>query len=153
MIHVDLADEPADFHKKVRLPGLSAINELVGEAPSIKRPGPRRARIASRREDIPASKFPPFWTGAIDDLMKAYKRICAYMACYIEPVTGMPTVDHMIPKSQRWDKVYEWSNYRLACSLMNSRKNGVPHVLDPLEVETGWFELELVGFQLKPVRR
>jgi hypothetical protein len=56
----------------------------------------------------------------------------------------------MIPKSQQWDKVYEWSNYRLACSLMNSRKNNVPHVLDPFEVETGWFELELVGFQLKP---
>ena len=73
--------------------------------------------------------------------MKAYKADLPYIACYIEPVTGMPTVDHMIPKSQRWDKVYEWSNYRLACSLMNSRKNDVPHVLDPFEVETGWFEL------------
>src|SRR4051812_45173116 len=100
MIHVDLADEPADFNEKVRLPGLNAINELVGGAPSIKRRGPRRAKVASRREDIPASSFPDFWTRAIDDLMEAYGRICAYVACYIEPVTGMPTVDHMIPKSQ-----------------------------------------------------
>src|SRR4051794_7871556 len=109
MIHVELADEPADFNDKVRLPGLRAIGELVGEAPSTKRPGRPRAKAALRREDIPASKFPDFWTRAIDDLMRAYGRICAYVACYIEPVTGMPTVDHMIPKSHQWDKVYEWS--------------------------------------------
>lgn len=150
MIHVALADEPDDFDAKVRQPGLSAIGELVGEQPTLRRPGPRRAQVASRREEIPASKFPDFWTRAVNDLMTAYHRICAYVACYIEPVTGMPTVDHMIPKSQGWDQVYEWSNFRLACSRMNSRKNDAPDVLDPFEVETGWFELEVVSFQLKP---
>src|SRR5262249_46183942 len=55
-----------------------------------------------------------------------------------------------IPRSVEWGHVYEWDNYRLACSLMNSRKNDAIAVLDPFRVKTGWFELDLVGFQVKP---
>lgn len=33
---------------------------------------------------------------------------------------------------------------------MNARKNDFGDVLDPFEVEDGWFELELVGFQVRP---
>jgi hypothetical protein len=54
----------------------------------------------------------------------------------------------MIPKSTAWDRVYEWSNYRLACALMNSRKNDAQTVLDPFEVENDWFGLELVAYQV-----
>ena len=50
----------------------------------------------------------------------------------------------------RWDQVYEWSNYRLACSLMNARKRAAVDVLDPFEVKEGWFALELVEFQVVP---
>ena len=56
----------------------------------------------------------------------------------------------MIPKSIRWDRVYEWTNYRLACALMNTRKGYVGEVLDPFEVEDGWFALELYEFQVMP---
>lgn len=48
----------------------------------------------------------------------------------------------MLPKSTRWDHVYEWSNYRLACALMNSRKSEAADVIDPFEVGDGWFALE-----------
>jgi len=150
MIPVRPAPAPPDFDRKVRQRGLSAIAELVGEPPLIKRPGRRRNKIAERREDIPAESFPPFWREALDDMMLAYDRICAYMAIYIGQVTGAPTVDHMIPRSVEWTQVYEWDNYRLACSLMNSRKNDAIYVLDPFQVKPGWFELELVGFQVKP---
>ena len=51
----------------------------------------------------------------------------------------------MVAKSMRWDQVYEWANYRLACSLMNARKDAIASVLDPFEIEDGWFALELVG--------
>ena len=37
------------------------------------------------------------------------------------------SVDHFVPKSRRWDLVYEWSNYRLACTTMNSYTAMVPH--------------------------
>jgi hypothetical protein len=33
---------------------------------------------------------------------------------------------------------------------MNSRKHVAREVLDPFEIETGWFRLELVGFQVVP---
>jgi hypothetical protein len=49
MIPVKPAPEPADFDRKVRKPGLSAIAELVGEQPILKRPGPRRRKIAEYR--------------------------------------------------------------------------------------------------------
>ena len=50
----------------------------------------------------------------------------------------------------RWDRVYEWDNYRLACALMNARKSNVEQVLDPFEVQDGWFALELYEFQVVP---
>jgi hypothetical protein len=150
MIPVRPAPEPPDFDEKVRQPGLSAIAELVGEPPVIKRRGPRRKKVAERREDIASENFPPFWREALDDMMLAYSRICAYTAMYIEKVTGTGTIDHMIPRSVDWRHVYEWGNYRLACALINSRKNDAIYVLDPFQVKTGWFELDLVRFLVKP---
>lgn len=84
------------------------------------------------------------------ELLEAYGRVCAYMSFYIERVTGAASVDHMLPKSLNWQEVYEWRNYRLACSLMNSRKNDYQDVLDPFEIDNGWFRLELVGYQVVP---
>lgn len=147
MIRVELAPEPDVVDRTVRQPGLRAIAELVGE-PSSPRPGPRRVPIAQRREDIPPSAFPAFWTEAIDDLLTSYRRLCAYTSLYIYPATGAPTVDHLWPKSQRWDQVYEWSNYRLACSLVNAYKGAAFEVLDPFEIDDDWFGLELVGYQV-----
>ncbi|MGP0064493.1 MAG: hypothetical protein ACLQGP_12960, partial [Isosphaeraceae bacterium] len=72
MIPVKPAPKPPDFDRKVRQPGLSAIAELVGEPPLIKRPGRRRKKIAERREEIPAENFPPFWREALDDMMERY---------------------------------------------------------------------------------
>ncbi len=59
-------------------------------------------------------------------------------------------MDHMVPKSKAWDKVYEWSNYRLACTRLNARKSNYEDVLDPFDIQDGWFHLELVGFQVVP---
>ena len=149
MIPVTPTPEPPDFDRKVRQPGLSAIAELVGEPARLRRPGRRRSKVADRREDIRSESFPAFWRESLDDMMRAYDQICAYMAVYIEKVTGAATVDHMIPRSVEWSQVYEWNNYRLACSLMNSRKNDAIFVLDPFQVKSGWFELEFVSFQVK----
>ena len=86
----------------------------------------------------------------LDDLHASYNGCCAYLAVFIERVTGGGSVDHFIAKSQRADLAYEWSNYRLACSRMNSRKRDYDDVLDPFEVETGWFRLELVSGRIYP---
>ena len=81
-----------------------------------------------------------------------YNEVCAYSCFRIHPVTGSSSVDHMAPKSRAWDQVYEWHNYRLASLLMNARKSNFEDVIDPCEPIDGWFQLELVGFQVKPSR-
>ena len=149
MIPVRPAEEPPDFEAQVREPGRRAVAELVGET-SPRSAGRRFAQVAESREEIPASKFPPYWRQALGDLLERYDRICSYLCLYIPRGVGAPSVDHMIAKSTRWDHVYEWANYRLACSLMNARKDAIASVLDPFEIGDGWFALELVEFQVVP---
>jgi hypothetical protein len=151
MIRVAPAPIPAGFDAAVRDRGLRALAELVGEPPPTPRvKGRPFKKIAARREDIPPDELPTYWTHALDDLMEAYQRVCAYSCFRIHPITGARSVDHMAPKSRAWDRVYEWSNYRLACGLLNARKRDFTEVLDPFEVRDGWFELEPVGFQVLP---
>lgn len=149
MIRVRPAEEPADFDANVRQPGLRAVAELVGETPP-RAGGRHHAQVAKSREEIPAAAFPPYWREALADLLAGYGRVCSYLCLYIPRGTGAPSVDHMAAKSTRWDQVYEWRNYRLACALMNARKGVIARVLDPFEIEDGWFALELVEFQLVP---
>ncbi len=166
MIHVDPAGEPAGFNDAVRVPGRRAIAEKVGKQPEVPRTagrpykqryhkvrqpdGTTKTLPIVREEDLPATELPPYWTEALGDLMTAYAQVCAFSCFRIHPVTGARSVDHMAPKSRAWSQVYEWRNYRLACSLLNARKRDFSAVLDPFEVEDGWFELELVGFQVRP---
>jgi hypothetical protein len=82
--------------------------------------------------------------------MESYDQICAFSCFRIHAITGAPSVDHMAPKSRRWDKIYEWSNYRLACSQMNARKLVFEDLIDPFDVQLDWFCLELVGFSVSP---
>jgi hypothetical protein len=147
LIRVVLAPEPKGFDKAVRQKGLSAIDELVGRAPRIKRRGRRRTKVATTEAGIPADQFPPFWREAIDDMMAAYKQRCAYLAMFIEE-TGNPTVDHVIPKSMAWDKVYEWSNYRLCAAIVNSKKGALLGLVDPVKARPGWFELDLASYRV-----
>ena len=147
MIRVQQAKEPTSFNRRVRVPGLSAIAEMVGKGK------PRGAGGRFKKpEDIPSDEFPTYWTRTLDDLMEAYHRICAYSCFRVHEVTGARSVDHFAAKSREWDKVYEWSNYRLACSRLNSRKNKFDDVLDPFEIGDDWFQLELVGFQVIPAK-
>ena len=135
MIRVTPVPEPPRFDERVRQPGLALIAELAAEVGS--------------EDAIAPDQFRPYWRRALDDLLVGYDRICAFLSLHIPPGVGTPSVDHMVAKSKAWALVYEWSNYRLACSLMNARK-GVADVLDPFEIGEGWFALELDDFQVMP---
>jgi hypothetical protein len=147
VIPVALAQEPPHFDQKIRQPGLAAIDELVGRTPRIRRRGPRRPKIAEVESEIPAEKFPPFWREAIEDMMDVYEQRCAYIAMFIEQ-TGNPTVDHVVPKSQSWDRIYEWSNYRLCAGVVNSKKGELIGLIDPIDAKTGWFQLDLATYRV-----
>jgi 5-methylcytosine-specific restriction endonuclease McrA len=143
MIPVALAKEPPEFDAKVRQPGLSAIAELVGRQPRLKRRGPKRKKLADKEQDIPADEFPPYWREALPEMLVAYERRCAYLAMYIHHATGNPTVDHVLPKSYAWNQVYEWANYRLCAAIINSKKGALLTLADPFSIGPGWFVLNL----------
>lgn len=167
MMPVTMAKEPDPFNGEVRVPGVRSVYEKCGQPvppPYVRSAGNPFTRVqirvldaagnkvtrdAATCDEVPGASFEPYWTKAIPWLLDAYGRVCAYSCFRIHP-TATPTVDHMVPKSTAWDKVYEWSNYRLAALLLNSRKGALPNVIDPFEVKPGWFALELTFGQVVP---
>jgi hypothetical protein len=174
MMPVVPAPEPPEFNEQVRVPGLRSIYEKCGQpvpVPYKRAKGPKFRQVKRRKtgsdgkaiktaegeiveesvtrpEDIPADLFESkFWGIAIPWLLQAYNRICSY-SCFRIHGTGTPSVDHMVPKSKAWDKVYEWSNYRLASLALNAIKDNLQSILDPFEVQPGWFALDLVTGQV-----
>ena len=135
MISVTPAPEPSEFDAQVRQPGRRAIERLIAQGTP---------------PDEVFRQVPSLWRKALPDLMKAYDEICAYSCFRIHRVTGSASADHMAPKSRERCLIYEWSNYRLACSRLNSRKRNWLDVLDPFEISRGWFRIELNGFQVCP---
>ncbi|MCF7790313.1 MAG: hypothetical protein K9N47_29610 [Prosthecobacter sp.] len=148
MIQVVLAPEPVDFDAKVRQKGLSAIDEMVGRKPRLKRTGPKRKKTWVLEQDIPANEFLACWRDCLPELLISYERRCAFLSLYLEHSTGNASVDHMLPKSKHWEQVYEWNNYRLCAATINSRKNDLTGMVDPVDCRPNWFALELVGFQV-----
>jgi hypothetical protein len=135
MIRVAAQPEPASFDVDVRQKGLTWM---------------RKKKIALDQPLPPKTNIEPYWRHCLDDMHASYNGCCAYLAIFIERVIESGSVDHFIPKSRQAGLAYEWSNYRLACSRMNSRKRDYDNVLDPFEVEDGWFRLELVSGRIYP---
>lgn len=135
MIPVTLQPEPAGFDQKVRQKGL---NYLRSHDIPLDRPLPE------------GTKLHPYWRACLDDLYNSYQGICAYLCVFFERVTGGGSVDHFIAKSKRAGLAYEWSNYRLACATMNSRKRNYDEVLDPFSIGPNTYHLELVSGHVYP---
>lgn len=135
MIHVVAQPEPESFDINVRRKGLAWL---------------LKKNIALDQPLPPQTVIEPYWRHCLDEMHSSYDGCCAYLAVFFERVTGSGSVDHFIAKSQRADLAYEWSNYRLACSRMNSRKREYADVLDPFEVENDWFHLEPVTGRMYP---
>lgn len=150
MIRVTLAEEPADFDKQVRKPGIRMLRELVGDPRAGKRSGPKRKPVAKRVEDIPVAELEKshYWTRALPQLMTLYRSTCAYLGMRIHPWEGGQTVDHFVPKSVDRKLAYEWSNLRLASRPMNTNKNEATDILDPCVIEDGWFVLKISNFEV-----
>jgi hypothetical protein len=98
----------------------------------------------------PQPELAKYWVKCLDDLHEADNGICADLAVHIELVTGAATVDHFAPQSLSPGLAYEWHNDRLACLMMNSRKRQHLDVLNPFDVENGWFQLNFVNGEIFP---
>ena len=165
MIRVVPAPEPPEFDNNVRRPGHRSVYEMCGQTPPVAhrraggpafkqrtRPDPEdRARTVpiTRPEELPPSALHECWREAIPDLRKAYGHLCAYSAVRIIAECDA-TVDHMVPKAKDWRLAYEWSNLRLSLPRFNACKGDHCDVIDPFEVQEGWFAVELVTGTIHP---
>lgn len=123
MIPFSPIPEPESFEKQVRAPG----NRWLGANPAPKR-------------------LHPFWKAVEAELAEGFQSLCGY-AAMLDPTGG--TVDHFLGTNKHRHLAYEWSNYRFASATLNSsKKDADDTVLDPFEVQTGWFEISLPSLQL-----
>ena len=124
MIRFEPVPEPAEFHERVR---------ARGDAWLVDNPDAKRPRA--------------YWTPFKEALAQGFRDLCAYSVMY-EPVG---TVDHFVSWHEDRSQAYEWSNYRYCAAWINSTKGNTPaaELLDPFEIEDGWFELHLPSLQLE----
>ena len=132
MIPVACQPEPDDFDELVRTPGKKFLKKLSNSKP--------KSRQWEKQNH---------WKHSLPHLYKAYNGMCAYIARWI-PRGDNPNVDHFIPKSVRSDLAYEWSNYRLACPLINTLKKDFQDILDPFTIDNDWFFLDFPSLLMRP---
>lgn len=128
MLRVNLVSEPPCFDERVRQRG---IRWLERHNIPLSSPCPEGIALA------------PYWREVLDDLYYLYGGYCSYSSVRFELAPGGMSVDHFVAKSKLAGRAYEWDNYRLACVRLNSKKGVISDVLDPFEVEDGWFQLDL----------
>lgn len=123
MIHVARVPEPKDFDAQARQPGLKWLETHPH---------------ANRPRD--------FWSPFKSHLARGFNDLCGYSAMY-EPVG---TVDHYVSWKSERALAFEWDNLRYASGWINSSKQTADgQVLDPYEVQDGWFEIILPSLQLR----
>lgn len=88
-----------------------------------------------------------YWRKAAGHLKAAYSSLCAYTSLHLVDVSS---VDHFRPKTKYPNLAYEWSNYRLARQKINQRKGDAEDVIDPFQVKSGWFVLDLPSCLIRP---
>lgn len=60
------------------------------------------------------------------------------------------SIDHYLSIKHHRVRAYDWSNLRFVAELLNKRKkNADAEVLDPFEIEDGWFEVILPSLQVR----
>jgi len=94
-----------------------------------------------------SEKFPNHWRQFQPELAEGFKDRCGWWAMRIAD----GHVDHYQSKSKKGNRnlVYEWSNYRYIAGTVNSSKRTLDdQILDPFEIQDGWFEVLLPSMQL-----
>jgi len=129
MIPVRKQPEPPNFQRDVRTPGMAYLARC---------PHPNSKQFNKHN----------FWTAIHADLYHFYSGICAYTGAWFSNTET--SVDHFIPKSLNPGLAYEWNNYRLTTTKMNNIKSDTTGIVDPFEIQLGWFTLEFPSCLIKP---
>lgn len=122
MIHFERPPEPPDFDERCRQRGNRWLEDHAD---------------ANRPVD--------YWTEFKPQLADGFFDLCAYTVMY----APNGTVDHYLSYKNYRHLAYEWSNYRFCADWLNkSKHNADDSVLDPFEVQDGWFEILLPSLQM-----
>lgn len=130
MMPLAAAPEPVGFDALVRIPGQDFLSR-------IPRPSSRDWRTHN------------YWVRAAADLREAYRSICAY-SCHWIPFVDGQSVDHFEPKATRPFLAYEWTNYRFVFGVLNGCKGAHTDVIDPFDVQPGWFVIRFPSLLVVP---
>lgn len=130
MIPIALKPEPPNFSDTVRNPGQEFLKQV---------PNPTTKEW----------KEHAFWQKILPDMRRAYNSLCSYCATWIPHSTGSHSIDHFISKAVIPTLAYEWDNFRYVSSRFNSRK-GTRFILDPIDIDYGWYTLDFCSFLIKP---
>lgn len=98
------------------------------------------------RNPASTQRPPAYWREFNLDLGEGFKFLCGYMTLW----TTDGTVDHFVSIKEDRARAYDWDNYRYVAGWVNSSKQDVvsTEILDPYEVEEGWFEILLPTLEL-----
>lgn len=124
MIRVARRKAPRGFNEKVRRPG----DRWLASHPQAKR-------------------VPSYWRRVRRRLIAAFQQRCAYTAMWL---SHDGQIDHFVSIDEDRRKAYRWSNLRYSAGWFNAVKQSVrsSRILDPFQVEDGWFEILLPSFEL-----
>lgn len=127
MIPVKRVEEPPEFEQRTRMPGHAWLQA---------------------KDYLHRSRPHDFWSWCAEPLREAFHERCGWLAMYIAD----GHVEHFVSwnecKHDEPQLAYEWSNYRYILPRLNSRKQHRPGLLDPFEVGSGWFRVELPSLLL-----
>jgi hypothetical protein len=149
MIRLQLPDEPADFHDRVRAEGLAHLQEQ-NQDPEQPRMSPSIWK--SRKLPDGSSHTPDYWRRAREAIRSGYDHRCVY-SCFKLEDEAFPggtrcggSVDHFKPRETSAAKLaYEWSNLRWAWAKIDNeykKNNIIPDDHDPVNIEGDLFMLE-----------
>jgi hypothetical protein len=131
MIPVTKQQEPANFDRDVRKKGMEFLK---------KNPHPTTKDFKRHN----------YWKNINAGFYCSYKGICAYTGEWFSNSQSNVSIDHFIPKTTAPTLAYEWDNYRLTTQKMNSNKGDKVGLIDPFEVQLGWFILDFPSCLIKP---
>jgi hypothetical protein len=130
VIRVPRRKAPHGFKERVAAPGKAWL-----------------ARNKGRRKGLPA-----YWSRVKDDVIAAFSQRCAYTAMWL---SHDGEIDHFVSIDEDPRKAFRWDNLRYAAAWINRSKQNIPssQLLDPFEVEDGWFEIVLPSLELRVTDR
>lgn len=139
----------------IPVPALTRDNEPALFDQNCRQPG---ALFLAAHPDKDPHEQSDWWSQFQPDLARHFGYRCGWLATCIE-LEGI--VEHWLACGPRQeaasphrDLAFEWTNYRYATGVVNSLKGTLDdQVLDPCEVQDGWFEVLLPSFELVATSR